>query len=894
MEGQNGNIPPLKSTEKGVKGKLPYSVETPYGFRLDLDFLKYVEDIEKGNTIKRVPIQRRSKGPRASTLPRHLNLSGSGYRPSPWGSTGALGPRSRLSDAQHGYAPWVHDHRSPMSPTGFQSLAEMEARIKAFDEQPLGEHIRPNLLRASSLPLTVLLRQGSESTEDPGSLRSSRDHLGGRDASCEDVFHSSECSLDVPHNQDFSGLLRRLTEALERVGELEMEVRFIPELRAQICILQEEKERLRLGLNSSTQPISMNGASDIKRQNHEGYVKFPPNQKMNRQASHPACEWRTSTDLDELLTVTSLQAKVAVLEQKLHEEGLELQKALGLLKEQQEESRKKDGRIEHLTSNPGVWVLAERVVVDQDGGEEMMVSSNGCGLHNSPNYISSSSSLNASVSANTVSANGQLCEQKDSMGCSALASIRESPSPMEVEETLTEDMSPEVAAHHIRRIKRLLEEQWECLCGGREPAVEDRPLEHPNPKVNALQKEMMRLVHILSSYYPQNGHSDGGGSQHGAPKSIMKRDGGARASKNLHFAGVNEGCGTAVSEELVSLTSVSQNMRGHPEQEGHVLPGQMAAKVGAEPEKMERDGQTSQCQNATLGGVGSLWTDGGVASAAAEITEKVAKTEPATPGEQMESDSGSVATTRGRDTVTGEFMAACQFLKDHMDNMENPNDDMRRKLMVLFQHWFGVAAEEKAAAGTVGLYLREVKRTTPSLLAFLVNLADDNGNTALHYSVSHCNYSIVSLLLDTGVSEVDLQNKAGYTAVMLASLTAPDGPGGMEVVRRLMEVGDVNIRSTQTGQTALQLAVRHGRVVMVRLLLSCGADADIQDFQGTTALMFACERGHTHIARLMLERCHCNLALTNKRGQTALSVAMQGSHTDTAALLQAHAKARAL
>lgn len=70
--------------------------------------------------------------------------------------------------------------------------------------------------------------------------------------------------------------------------------------------------------------------------------------------------------------------------------------------------------------------------------------------------------------------------------------------------------------------------------------------------------------------------------------------------------------------------------------------------------------------------------------------------------------------------------------------------------------------------------------------------------------------------------------------------------------------------STQTGQTALHLAVRHGRVVMVRLLLSCGADANIQDSQGTTALMFASERGHTHIARLLLERSQCDLTLTDK------------------------------
>lgn len=258
----------------------------------------------------------------------------------------------------------------------------------------------------------------------------------------------------------------------------------------------------------------------------------------------------------------------------------------------------------------------------------------------------------------------------------------------------------------------------------------------------------------------------------------------------------------------------------------------------------------------------------------------------------MEGISGS--DTKGRNTPSAEFMSACHFVKDHMDITENPNDDMRKALVTMFQHWFGAAAEEASEASRVAVYLREVKREAPPLLAFLINLADDNGNTVLHYSVSHCNYAIVSLLLDTGVSDVNIQNNAGYTAVMLASLTAPDGPAGMEVVRKLMELGNVSIRSSQTGQTALHLAVRHGRVVMVRLLLSCGADANIQDNQGMTSLMFASERGHTHIARLLLERSQCDLSLTDKRGQTALSIAKQGSHTDTAALLQAHTKARAL
>ena len=326
-----GSTVPLKTKENGIKGKPPYSVETPYGFHLDLDFLKYVDDIEKGNTIRRIPIHRRKKGPRASTLPRHFTASG-------WGSTGALG--CRQSEAHpHSSSAWTNGHRSHLSPTGLKTLREMEARIREFDEQPLGEHIRPNLLRASSLPLTVLLRQSSESGDESGSPLSSRDHLGGRNISCDDVFRSS----DGRQSQECSVLLRRLGEALERVRELELETRVIPELRAQICILQEQRQSLPLA--------SLNGNTDT-------YTTSLYDRNHNiSQGDHPAHEWRTSTDLDELLTVTSLQAKVAALEQKLHETDQKLQRALARLRAQ------KEG--EYLARNPGVGVRAETAMEDQ-------------------------------------------------------------------------------------------------------------------------------------------------------------------------------------------------------------------------------------------------------------------------------------------------------------------------------------------------------------------------------------------------------------------------------------------------------------------------------------------------------------------------------------------------
>ncbi|KAJ0011804.1 hypothetical protein NQD34_012779 [Periophthalmus magnuspinnatus] len=807
MEGQNGHVFTHKTN--GFKGKPPYSVETPYGFQLDLDFLKYVDDIEKGNTIKRVPIQRRSKVPRASTLPRHLHLSSSGSRPSPWGSTGALGPRSqRLSGTHHGYSSWSHDTKAPLSLAGFKSQAEMEARIKEFDEQPLGEHIRPHLLRASSLPLTVLLRQTSESTEDASSLRSSRDCLGAKNTSCEDLFDSH------PN----SGLIKRLSEALERVAELEMEVRVIPELRAQISRLQDERERLRLALSSNIQPQSLNGCYsschyntiDVKRPRHDSHIS----DSLNNLDSNLSHEWRSSTDLDELLTVTSLQAKVAALEQKLHESGLELKKMTGMLNEQQNESRRKDDKIDELICNPGVWVKAERVMVEQDG-EETTVKSLQPGK---PNFELAKEELKGAAE-----------------GQGGTAEV----------------------VHHIKQIRLLLDQQWDCLCS-------EQGAQHIDPKVRFLQQEIVGLVDLLSSSYDQQKNTQ---EQHGVSDVSQ-----CVTKKNR--------CGQkGLDERHHSTTSVNQN---------NMEPSKCRREKMAATQVHDGPAERGTSPNTHMGSGG---TDGNTVSV--EAPGKSVKMR-APPGEQMERDPGSDTSAAGSEVVKAEFIAACQFLKDHMKNMDNPNDDMRKALVVLFQSWFGVAAEEASKASSVAAHVREVKKNALSLMAFLINLADDNGNTVLHYSVSHCNYSIVSVLLDTGVADVNLQNNAGYTSMMLASLTAPDGPSGMEVVRRLMELGNANIKSNQTGQTALHLAVRHGRVVMVRLLLSCGADANIQDKEGTTALMFASERGHTHIARLLLERSQCDLSLADKHGRTALSIATQGSHTDTAALLKAHAKARAL
>jgi len=67
----------------------------------------------------------------------------------------------------------------------------------------------------------------------------------------------------------------------------------------------------------------------------------------------------------------------------------------------------------------------------------------------------------------------------------------------------------------------------------------------------------------------------------------------------------------------------------------------------------------------------------------------------------------------------------------------------------------------------------------------------------MHYAVSHGNFDVVSVLLDSRVCDTNKANKAGYTSVMLVSLAKVLSDTHRQVVRRLFGMGDVNIKAAQ-------------------------------------------------------------------------------------------------
>jgi len=244
--------------------------------------------------------------------------------------------------------------------------------------------------------------------------------------------------------------------------------------------------------------------------------------------------------------------------------------------------------------------------------------------------------------------------------------------------------------------------------------------------------------------------------------------------------------------------------------------------------------------------------------------------------------------------LSNDMKSACgtyaQWLED---STQITSKQLNISLNVIQQEWFKVSSHKLSNPNMVEDYLSSFNEMSRSLLQNVINIADANGNTALHYAVSHCNVDIVNLLLDSGLCDVDKQNKAGYTAIMLASLAQVQSDGQKHVIRRLFGMGSVNAKAAQAGQTALMLAVSHGRLDMVKLLIEAGANINAQDDDGSTALMCASEHGHTDIVRELLSHSECDPTITDNDGSTALSIAMEVGHKEIGVLLYAKVQFKA-
>jgi ankyrin repeat protein len=105
---------------------------------------------------------------------------------------------------------------------------------------------------------------------------------------------------------------------------------------------------------------------------------------------------------------------------------------------------------------------------------------------------------------------------------------------------------------------------------------------------------------------------------------------------------------------------------------------------------------------------------------------------------------------------------------------------------------------------------------------------------------------VIEYLLEAGAT-IDSTDTAGRTALMYAS----SGPFPEAVAMLLGWGANVNVQGSLEGFTALMTAAAEGHVEIVEILLAAGADRDLKDKDGDTALSFAKQNGHDKVVALL-------------------------------------------
>ena len=174
--------------------------------------------------------------------------------------------------------------------------------------------------------------------------------------------------------------------------------------------------------------------------------------------------------------------------------------------------------------------------------------------------------------------------------------------------------------------------------------------------------------------------------------------------------------------------------------------------------------------------------------------------------------------------------------------------------------------------------------------------------TPLELAATNGNAAIAAALLKAG-ADASFVKPGGETLLMAAART-----GNAEIVKLLLERGgaDVNARESSYGETALMWAAAENRAAAAKLLIGRGADVNARSkkmeydkdrfgLEGVitvlphgswTPLMYAARQGSLAAARVLAES-GANLNLTDPDGTSALIVAIINGHFDTAALLLA-------
>lgn len=189
---------------------------------------------------------------------------------------------------------------------------------------------------------------------------------------------------------------------------------------------------------------------------------------------------------------------------------------------------------------------------------------------------------------------------------------------------------------------------------------------------------------------------------------------------------------------------------------------------------------------------------------------------------------------------------------------------------------YGATATTKNNLGETALFIackRGHLENVKALMGPGINIdeRDNTSNTLLMVAVTKRNNAdVINFLMDSGANAT-FKNSQMDTPLLIACKR-----GYIENVEALINAeNDISLdERDESSNTPLMIAAIQNNAKIVDVLLNAGANADIGNFSGATALMLACKGGHSASVTILLKKARGSLDIQDNEGKTALMYAV--------------------
>ena len=146
------------------------------------------------------------------------------------------------------------------------------------------------------------------------------------------------------------------------------------------------------------------------------------------------------------------------------------------------------------------------------------------------------------------------------------------------------------------------------------------------------------------------------------------------------------------------------------------------------------------------------------------------------------------------------------------------------------------------------------------------NSIDAKGELMLNLAIKDNSEDVVTFLVANKATDVDISNKFGETPLMIASIE-----GNLVLVKSLIQQQKAQIN--HIGWTPLHYACAKGHLEVSQYLIANGAIVDALSPANTTPLMMAVQSGNEALVKLLLDK-GADLQIRNSQGFTAIDIAL--------------------